>query len=750
MPWHGPPSYQPWTPTLDEQFRKIGVSVVEDPERNFKRIFQVETPGFGVYWHYRQKYLEQKAKFLETGDKKYLVREPDLASEGWLENLRGIIRHSMEPNAPAHPLAYYLADESSLTAYGDPLDFSWSEPTLKKFRIWLKAQYASLQALNQEWGTQFNSWEDVLPLTTTEAQQKGRFTGWMDHRTFMEEVFANALRVAAETVRQVDPGSRPSISGTQVPGPSNAVNWYRLDQIVDYLQPYSDGDQDELHRTARPGLILTGFTGYERHGPALRHELWHRLLHGQIGASLFWHYTALNADLTLSEQGRDLSETVKEFRDEGLALLLRDATRQNCGIAVHYSLLSVRGQWITDGQIDPHEVSNGHATSAHLKRFHVNRRAWLQALEDAGYQYDLLTTEQIEAGKLPNYRALILPDSIALSDGEVQAIRKFLMSGGLLIADTETGRMNGHATWQSAGRLDDVLGIERSEFRAAADSVRASKIRFAHKGTTVDCDVVPADPALRVTMGQLTAASQEIPLLIENRTGSGRSVYFNFWMTDYDELRPTPKQDSRLALLRETLSRSSIQPVAEFRKTTGESLRCSEIVSFSKKNVQYIAILPEPGCTDAGPGVLRLPTAQQVYDLRLHRSLGRLSEIEGTLRQGEPLIFALTEAPVGSLSLSHLDFSQGNGPVRAGDLLRFSVRQKGNGASVVDGAVHVDVQDPSGKVLDYYGGNYSLSGGQAEFSIPLALNDLPGRWQVIAREPFSHQTAQASFEVTHP
>src|SRR5262249_29624451 len=226
------------------------------------------------------------------------------------------------------------------------------------------------------------------------------------------------------------------------------------------------------------------------------------------------------------------------------------------------------------------------------------------------YQYDLLTTEQIEAGKLPNYRALILPDSIALSDVEAQAIRQFLTRGGLLIADTETGLMNGHATWQSEGRLDDVLGIKRSQFRTAPNSVRASRIRVALKGGTVDCDVVPDDSALRVTTDHATAVSQEIPFLIENQIGSGRSVYFNFWMTDYDELRHTSRQDSRLALIREMLTRSSIQPATEFRKATGEPLRCSEVVSFSKKNVQYVAILPEPGCTDAGPGVLRLPTAQ--------------------------------------------------------------------------------------------------------------------------------------------
>src|SRR5262249_55609537 len=154
----------------DEQFRKIGVSVVEEPERNFKRIFQGETPGFGVYWHYRQKYLEQKDKFLETGDKKYLIRDPDLANENWLEKLRGIIRRSMEASRFSRPLAYYLADESSLTAYGDPFDLSWSESTLSKFREWLKVQYGTVSQLNQEWGSRFSSWSDVEPLTTSEAQ----------------------------------------------------------------------------------------------------------------------------------------------------------------------------------------------------------------------------------------------------------------------------------------------------------------------------------------------------------------------------------------------------------------------------------------------------------------------------------------------------------------------------------------------------------------------------------------------------
>ncbi|MGH9649038.1 MAG: beta-galactosidase trimerization domain-containing protein, partial [Terriglobales bacterium] len=680
------------------------------------------------------------------------------------------LRSGMEKYKLFRPLAWYLADESSLTAYGDALDLSWSDIALTKFREWLKTRYPSLSLLNAEWDSNFANWDDVVPLTTAEAQAKGNYAGWMDHRTFMEEVFANALQVAAETVKQEDPGSRPSISGTQVPGPSNAVNWYRLDQIVDYLQPYSDGDQDELHRTMRPGLILTGFTGYQDHGKVLRHQLWHRLFHGHTGASLFWHYTALNADLTLTEQGRDLGETIDEFRNEGLSLLLRGAERENCGIAVHYSLLSVRGQWITDGHIAPHEVSNGNSTSAHLKRFHQNRSAWLQALNDAGYQYDLLTTEQIDAGKLANYRVLILPDSIALSDSEVDAIRKFVENGGLLLSDVETGLMDGHARWQAAGRLDDVLGVQRLQVRSASDDSPAARLRVALSNGPTEFDVRPADPKLRNTTGQpgaaadLASASGEAGstlFLIDNRFGSGRSITFNFWMSDYERLRKTPAQATRLALLHDYLSLAGVRPVMEVRKPAGNYLACSEVVAYRKGVAKYFAILPAPDCPDAGMVVINLPMPAYVYDLRAHRLMGRIARVSGRLVAGEPLVYGLLPSPLGRLSISLANAPKGPAPIKAGEIVKFSIRVSARnpagglprptaGAAqepIPENAVHVEVRNPSGKMLDHYNGNLALVNGAAEFSILLALDDVPGTWRVTAREPFVHQTASTAFTV---
>lgn len=773
LPWYGPPSYEPWVPALEAQFRKIGVTVVENPRNNFRIIAQVHAPGFGVYWHYRRAYIQQKDNYLRTHDTKYLVREPDLSSHAWLDKLRGLIIQAMQKDIRYRPLAYYLADESSLTAYGDPLDFSWSGPTLTAFRRWLKGQYASLDALNREWETNFKNWDEVTPLTTAQAQVKGDYAGWMDHRTFMEQVFAHAVEVAAETVKAEDPGGLPSISGTQAPGPSNAVNWYLLDHIVGYLQPYSGDDQDDLHRSIHAGQILTGFTGYGSAGVELRHELWHRLFHGQIGASLFWQYTALNADLTMTQQGRDLAALTNEFRNEGLALLLRGAHRDNCGIAVHYSLLSVRGNWITDGHIAAGEVTNGDATSAHLKRFHRNRTEWLQALRDAGYQYDFLTTEQIDKGGLSNYRVLILPDSIALSKSEATAIRSFVERGGLLISNGETGLMDGHARWQREGLLDDVLGVDETAARLPSNTPTANargsevpnpgraptpqvprapyaraavKLRVGIGGKVTELDAIPCNADLKVTTGRPDAIAGKTPFLIENSFGAGRSIALNSWLTNYASLRKERANTGLLSALEYYLSRAGIRPVADVHTARGTPLGCSEVTGYSRGDIRYLSILPGLGCSDEGKVAVQLPKAEYVYDLRAHRLVGHTSTVSGTLVDGEPLFLALAPEPLGRLSVQ----TAGPRQVKAGGTIAFAIHlSKSPGIQDFPEAVHVEVSNPRGKTIGYYSKSLPLARGEARFSIRTALNDVPGTWTVRVREPYTHQTITASFTLTH-
>ncbi|HEY6986745.1 MAG TPA: hypothetical protein VH369_00095, partial [Bryobacteraceae bacterium] len=221
LPWYGPKSYQPWIPALDEQFRRIGISILADPDRNFKMMISAHSPGFGIYWYRRDAYLKRKADYLKTNDTKYLTREVTLESPAFEAGIRAQLEKSVRPLAPLKPMACYLADESSLTFYADAFDVDWAPESLAGLRLWLRQEYEGLDALNTSWGTSFREWNSVVPMTAEQAQKHGNYAAWADHRAYMETEFVSAFAKASSLVHEIDPELRASISGTQVPTAHN-------------------------------------------------------------------------------------------------------------------------------------------------------------------------------------------------------------------------------------------------------------------------------------------------------------------------------------------------------------------------------------------------------------------------------------------------------------------------------------------------------------------------------------------------
>lgn len=447
LPWYGPKSYQPWIPALDDQFRRIGISILAGPDRNFKMMVSAHLPGFGIYWYRRDAYLKRKADYLRTKDTKYLTREVTLESPAFEEGIRAQLKKSVHPLAPLKPMACYLADESSLTFYADAFDVDWAPDSIAGFRQWLRGEYADLNALNASWGTAFRDWEAVEPMTTEQAQKHGNYAPWADHRAYMETEFVNAFGKATELVHEIDPNLRASISGTQVPTAHNGCNWYRIDQKIDYLQPYSGGCQDAMHYLFRPGLTITGFTGYGLISDEAQHEQWRRLFYGHSGASIFWQYTLLNPDLTMSAQGQALAEAFGHLQS-GIARVFMNSTVREDGVAIHFSMASIRGSWITDGKIVAGTGGSEGKTSANFAELQKRRKAWVNELEKDGVQFRFLATAQIESGMLDRYRTLILPYSIAITDKEAAEIERFMARGGIVYGDEQTGRMDGRCHWR--------------------------------------------------------------------------------------------------------------------------------------------------------------------------------------------------------------------------------------------------------------------------------------------------------------
>lgn len=149
-----------------------------------------------------------------------------------------------------------------------------------------------------------------------------------------------------------------------------------------------------------------------------------------------------------------------------------------------------------------------------------------------------------------------------------------------------------------------------------------------------------------------------------------------------------------------------------------------------------------------GPVTVHLPSRSYVYNLREHRLLGHVSQVEGTLTEGSPLFLAFSPEPPGRLSINSRGAEVDRLQVKAGGTAAFHIQMSmPDGHSNFPDAVHVDVRNPAGKVVFYHGRNLQLKNGLAKLSIALALNDQPGQWQVTLREPYTHQACSATFRV---
>ncbi|MHC4713860.1 MAG: beta-galactosidase, partial [Planctomycetota bacterium] len=408
--------------------------------------------GGGVYWYHRAPYVERKEKFLRTGDKKYLERVPCLSDPAFRRKIHDKIVKTAAKGTRYAPLSYYVQDEGSLTCYTDQYDVCFGKHTLAAMREWLKKEYRDIRRLNKQWGTKFRSWGKVVPMTLDEARTHGNLAPWADHRTFMETVFADYLKLVRDSVRELDADARVRLSGCQTSTPYSGMDYWRLHQVVEYFEAYSGGNQFEFHQSfAGPRTILGTWIGYGQKGRASKHRIWDSFFHQIRLFSVFWEYAVVDPDFGLSGSAEDMSATWKTLHDSGVSRMLFDAERDNSGIAVHYSFPSI------------------HATFGEKKfdRLTAARQGWLNILQQFGYQQTFLSRQQIEAGDLISrkFKALILPLSIALSPKEARAIKRFVRAGGRLIADYQTAVMDDHCTRLEAGQLDDVFGIKRFNMR---------------------------------------------------------------------------------------------------------------------------------------------------------------------------------------------------------------------------------------------------------------------------------------------
>jgi len=699
-------------------------------------------------------YLTKKALFERTGDTRFLVRKPSFDDPEVKRRLRDISRRVAGNKAQYNFDYYFVGDEGSLTAYTDAVDFDWSPPALASFREWLKGEYGSLQALNEEWGSTFVSWETVLPSTTEQARASGRFAPWADHRTYMEVAFARAYQAVRDAVVEGDPDGHIALSGTQVTNPWNGCDWYRLDQVIDDFLSYGGGNQWDLHRSfAKPGALVGFWTGYGRSGVAVQHEIWTAALSGVLHPNLFWSYSVVNPDFTFSRSGRDMGEVFRALRFEGIGRLLETAERHSDGIALHYSMPSVHAAGILGFHPGRREKAKASLPA--------DRDGWVTLLGDLGLSFDFVAAPQVEGGRLATNppRVFVLPLSLALSGEEVAALRRFVEEGGVVVADGAAGLLDEHASWRARGVLDELFGIDAGPCDRRDLQIRASgPVVLADEGRAWGLEAADLaglevlEPTLRAASGTPLLRIGDADAAIVRRVGKGSAIYLNVLLDGYPEERSrTFGGGAARALVGRILARVGVGPSLRLTTPAGAPVERAAVSRYRLGAAEVVGVLLEPADVTAREGVdgvttyddtslgavarheivVHLPRARHVANARTGESLGVTDTVKVTLREGDALVLGLGDPP-RPVTLA------GPGKARRGDHLRFPVTVAGERRH----QVRVHVFGPDGAFLHGYARNLIVDQAESTFVFPSAWNDPAGRYRLKVTDVLTGASAE--------
>jgi hypothetical protein len=674
----------------------------------------IATDFYAEYHRYRRdriqnwSFLQAKEQYRKDPSiKEAFKRHPSLWDPVWRADVRERLMAAVKRNAPYRPLFYSLADESGIADLAAFWDFDFSDQSLVPMRRWLRERYASLEALNREWETSFDTWDAVTPPTTHEAmQRKGdNFAAWADFKEWMDISFADALLMGRKAVEEVDPEAYVNIGGGQRPG-WGGYDYARITKALTAIEPYDIGNNVEIIRSLNPAMAMMS-TGFAR-SPWEQQRVWRELFHGHRGL-IIWDEKReyVSPDGRAGERGKDAAKYYNEIRN-GAGALIINSTPVNEPIAIHYSQASMRTEWMLARRPEGDAWINRNARVERTDdEFLRLRESWCQLIEDQGMQYKFVSYDQLENGELlrGGHRVFVLPRSSSLSAAEVSAIRTFVSQGGTVIADGEPGTFNEHSRRLPTPALQDL-------FPAGSDPISAQ------------------------------------------RFGSGKAVRIRVNTIPYHMDRLLSKEGATHKLIGDLL-RQDVQPLIRVTDKAGNAVVGVEVHAFRNGGATVLTLLSNPlqRVDELGPPDFRsnkrfetpisvsvtLPAEQHLYDVRLRKALGSRKSIELTVTPYEPVILAMASSPFPRLQVVAPPTAMRGGDIEVG----FSA----HGTPAATHVVHVDVINPAGHSVRAYSANVLASGGTAVHRIPLAVNDPAGEWTIRVHDLLSGTETTAKVQV---
>ena len=637
------------------------------------------------------------------------VRVPCLTDPAFLrEQEKQLTAYTKELHHVCPP-GYFNGDENSLGSYSAGHDFCQSPSCLRRYRLALRDRYDSPEALNREWGTQFADWEDVRPDTLAEAQARGDFTSWAEHRAYMPEVLAEMLERQHTWVKRGRAEARLAASGMGNPTLYNGFDWPLLLPHLNHAALYAR-QHTAVHRAAlfrqfrQPGARLGTWTGYGAQSGFVDDAFWWEVLNGFSCPAYYSSIEYLcTPGMGVTEDAVRLRATIAELKS-GIGKLLLGAVRQQDPILVLHSYRNAVA-WTAEHHLRGEGLDFGTAYDA--------LDGLLRILQELGYQAGLIDQRQLtDPDDLDPARCRVLfaPLALTLGGDERKALRRYVEAGGVLVVDPTCGLRS--AGGKPVADLDFTVWLGANPSREASDayvSDRAPLIRPRGAGRVVLLfEPLWRYPALRVK-------------------GLGR-----------------PVRDS----VASTLAHAGVRPrvTIDAGQVIGAAVWNGEIVSFDLGDGARLLALRRSFAAHpaAEPPSTELDVSwgepAHVFDVRAGTDMGEQGRWSGDLPPGAVKLLALLQEPARAPTV------RASAVVSAGEAATVEVRLSVRGRRVI----HLEVHGPGGAPRTPYAANAWLADGAAVFRVPHALDDQPGPWRATCRDVATGLTADVEWRLVQP
>ncbi len=490
-------------------------------------------------------------------------------------------------------------------------EFGFNPYTQARFRAWLEKKYGTLAALNTAWYRTYTSWSQVeAPRFPTILS----YTDYIDWRMFIDDKLAGDLALRVRAIRSVDK-THPIASHSDAPSlftsPTDGYGEpddFKMSANADFygtsmypmhsesIHPWSNDVLDtalDFSRSAGhsfgKGFWIgelqagQGATGMRIAAPVTAADetfwIWEAVAHGAREFAVYaWYpmssgfesngYGLINLDGTITARARAAGRAAATVAKHASSLL--NATPAPAQIAILYNRLA-------------YMVGGSQPSLSKLGRAPVDSAIGLHtAFAQQQIPVDFVSTEEVAAGKLDQYKILFVPYPVMLSRKVAEGIRRYVQGGGVAVAEARLAWNNARglasAIIPGAG-LDKVFGAREKVIlpvnrpQITIDAFRnlpGLTAPITLSGAAFEEDLQPY-PGAHV-LGRFADGE---PAIIENSFGQGKAILIgSFAALGYEEHPGPTGQQFLLSLAR----LAGVSPEVSVSGTTGSVLQVRRLI----------------------------------------------------------------------------------------------------------------------------------------------------------------------------